>query len=519
MDTKSYGKAPQSLAIVGGGRTCKFFLKLFSLNVFTRSKVKVVGVYDTNPEGEGYLMARDMGIYTTTDLRELLRIEGLDAVIETTNSQAALHELIRLRPEHVGILELNIARWLLQFVAVDQKRRPLEQQVLFEKMISEFLIQQVTQRIVVLNTDFTIAEANAACLESIQKPRRDVIGAPCYSVIRGFNAPCASTDFGLTCPMLETIRTGRSARVIQPDLKADDPLSYSEIVTYPIKDPNGEIVRIIEIWRDISRDISSQWVQREKESRADLEKLIQEDRLISLGKLVASCVHEINNPIQGLITFSHIILDMLKEGQLASDDLDQLRNFAQLMTTELERCGSIVSGLLSFSRESSMEYRDTNLNEVLSAVLNLISHRIKLQDIELEVDLAPDISSIHGDANKLQQCFLNLIFNSIEAMTSGGHLKILSRPDPKEESVRVEICDTGTGIAEEDQDHIFDPFFTTKPMGKGTGLGLSIVYGVVKSHGGKVEVKSRVNEGTNFILHFPIHTGDWDILPHEEEGS
>jgi len=519
MDTSSYGKAPQNLAIVGGGRTCKFFLKLFSLAAFTRFKIKVVGVFDINPEAEGYRMARDMGIYTTTDLRELLQIEGLNAVIELTNSREVLYDLIKLRPENVGILELNIARWLLQFVAVDQKRRPLEQQILFEKMLSEFLIQQVTQRILVLNTDFTIAEANAACLESIQKRRKDVIGAPCYSIIRGFNAPCASTDFGLTCPMLETIRTGRSARVIQPDLKTDDPLSYSEIVTYPIKDPNGDIVRIIEIWRDISRDISSQWVQREKESRADLDKLIQEDRLISLGKLVASCVHEINNPIQGLITFSHIILDILKEGKLGPEDAEQLRKFAELMSTELERCGAIVSGLLSFSRESSMEYRDTNLNDVLTAVLNLIRHRIKLQDIELKVELAQDILSIHGDANKLQQCFLNLIFNSIEAMPSGGHLEIISRPDPKEESVRVEIRDTGVGISPEDLDHIFDPFFTTKPMGQGTGLGLSIVYGVVKSHGGKVEVKSRVNEGTIFILRFPIHTGDWIRLPHQEDAS
>ena len=514
MDTKLYGKAPQNLAIVGGGRTCKFFLKLFSLDVFTRFKIKVVGVCDIDPEAEGFRLAKEMGIFTTTDLRELLRLEHLDAVIESTNSREVLFQLIELRPERVGILELNIARWLLQFVAVDQKRRPLEQQVLFERMISEFLIRQVTQRILVLNIDFTIAEANAACLESIQKPRKEVVGSPCYSTIRGFKAPCASADYGLTCPMLETIRTGRSARVIQPDPKPDDPMAYSEIVTYPIKDPNGEIVRIIEIWRDISRDISSQLVQREKDCKADMDKLIQEDRLISLGKLVASCVHEINNPIQGLLTFSQIVLDMLDEGNLGPEETGQLRKFAELMSTELERCGNIVSGLLSFSRESSMEYRDTNLNDVLTAVLNLTRHRIKLQDIELKVELAPGILSIHGDANKLQQCFLNLIFNSIEAMPSGGRLEIISLLDEKEESARVEIRDSGIGISDEDLDHIYDPFFTTKPMGEGTGLGLSIVYGVVKSHRGNVRVESRVDEGTTFILEFPIRDGEEDRLPY-----
>jgi signal transduction histidine kinase len=238
--------------------------------------------------------------------------------------------------------------------------------------------------------------------------------------------------------------------------------------------------------------------------------LIQEDRLISLGKLVASCVHEINNPIQGLLTFSHLMLEMLKNEPVSVKDRRELQTFCELMSTELERCGDIVSGLLSFSRESQMEFRIIGLNDVLESVIQLTHHRMELQKIELQVDLPTELISIHGDTHQMQQCFLNLVFNAIEAMPSGGRLELRLHADTGAGRACVQIRDTGNGISEEDLDHIFDPFFTTKPMGEGTGLGLSIVYGVVKSHGGRISVSSRKGEGTKFVLFFPLGSPETD---------
>jgi len=235
-----------------------------------------------------------------------------------------------------------------------------------------------------------------------------------------------------------------------------------------------------------------------------LNKLIQEDRLISLGKLVASCVHEINNPIQGLLTFSHLIKKMLVTDALADTEVAELRAFAAIMADELERCGKIISGLLSFSRETHNAFKDISLNEVISTVVNLIRHRIELQDLTFRLDLTHEPLFVHGDRNRLQQCFLNLVFNAIEAMGPGGRLEIVSTYKTVERIAEVEIRDTGHGIPQKHLDHIYDPFFTTRTMGEGTGIGLSIVYGVVKSHQGEIKVHSRVGKGTTFTIQLPL---------------
>ena len=216
-----------------------------------------------------------------------------------------------------------------------------------------------------------------------------------------------------------------------------------------------------------------------------MNKMVQEDRMISLGKLVASCVHEINNPIQGLLTFSDLMARILARGDPQPEDLEQFQHFLSIMSKELERCGSIVSGLLSFSREIPLEYKSIDLNEVLDAVITLTRHKMELQNIRLVRNTHSGTLVVKGDNNRLQQTFLNLLFNAIEAMPEGGRLEITSLSNREKREALVEIKDTGCGIRKEYIDHIYDPFFTTKKEGEGTGLGLSIVYGVVNNHRGK----------------------------------
>jgi signal transduction histidine kinase len=226
--------------------------------------------------------------------------------------------------------------------------------------------------------------------------------------------------------------------------------------------------------------------------------------MISLGKLAASCAHEINNPIQGLLTFSDLMQDILTEGKPSLEDIEQFKNHLSFMSKELERCGNIISGLLSFAHESPREYKQIDLNEVLETVLALTRHKMELRNVDLTTQLYPGLLMIKGDDQELQQCFLNLIFNAIEAMPGGGQLRIISDLKHDNKKVRVEIQDTGYGISKENLEHIFDPFFTTKGEGKGTGLGLSIVYGVTKNHKGNIKINSKVKEGSSFVLTFPV---------------
>lgn len=507
-EDESIEYAPEKLAlnvaIVGGGRAGKFLLELFEKNTFPFLDVKIVGVCDINPDAEGLRLAQEMGIYTTHDFRDLFKIKGLDSVIEVTGSRDFLLELIRQRPKEVGVIEHNIGRLLRNFVMLDQSLKSAQQHMILKDMVTDFIMQHTNEPVVVLSPDFRILEANEAYLKAVNRSKPEVIGAYCYEISRGLSVPCSHLAPETGCPVEETLRTGQPAHRLNEHLTTGDKMMYCDFITYPVKDPNGEIVRVIEICRDITEELSLRITRRVDELRADLGKLAEEDRMISLGKLVASCVHEINNPIQGLLTFCRLMQKIMADRKPSPDDLEQFRSHLSLMSGELERCGNIVSGLLSFSRESAIEWKDIDLNEILQSVITLTRHKMELQNIDLDARLSSIPLIIRGDINQMQQCSLNLIFNAIEAMPQGGRLSVTSRLDPATKYAQLEIQDTGSGIPDENLNRIFDPFFTTKEEGKGTGLGLSIVYGVVKNHKGNIEVKSQMGKGSAFVLTFPI---------------
>ncbi len=371
------------------------------------------------------------------------------------------------------------------------------------EFVSDFLIQQTHERILVVNPDFTIAEANDPYLEAVGKSKDEVVGSYCYQISHGFSSPCSYRQPGTKCPMIETLNTGQSVQVIHEHVVSPDHTVYYDLVTYPVKDKSGKIIQVVEIWRDITQQLSSRLEKRVKALESDMKRLIQEDRMVSLGKLAASCVHEINNPIHGLVTFCDLMRNILEEGQPSQEELEKFKEFLSMMSTELQRCGDIISGLLSFSRESILETKNVDLNEVLRSIVKLTRHKMDLQGIDLRTSLCATPLVIKGDINQLQQCFLNLVFNAIEAMPHGGRLILISRIDESTDTIQVDIQDTGCGIPEENLGHIFDPFFTTKEEGEGTGLGLPIVYGIVKTHRGKIEVKSQEGQGSNFTLDFP----------------
>ena len=492
------------LAILGGGRACKFFLELMQNHSYNHLDIEIAGVCDINPDAEGLCYARELGVYTTDSLEKLLALKGLDGVMELTGSRDVLMELIRLRPKGLGVIEHNIGKILRNIFMRDRELRTSMNEAVLGKMAADFFMQQSNERISILNADFEIIEANEAYLKSAGKTKDEVIGAHCYEISHGLSAPCSSAQAGLGCPLLDTLRTGESAHVLHEHTFSAKEPTYCDLVTYPLRDQKGEVVRVIEVGRDLTDELAHRWENRVREIENNLKQIIQEDRLISLGKLVASSVHEINNPIQGLLTFSHLMEDMLRDREPSAQELDEFREYLSLMSGELARCGDIISGLLSFSRQTGMEYADIELNEILQQVVLLTRHKMELQQIQVEAAYHPVPVIIYGDVNQMQQCFLNLIFNAIEAMPEGGHLSIQCELNHAQSKAVVKIGDTGVGIPESERGHIFDPFFTTKQEGEGTGMGLSIVYGIVRNHGGTIRVDSREGAGTTFVMVFPL---------------
>lgn len=506
MDTKlNDNKNPLNVAVVGGGKTCKFFLEQLQQDLLPYLHINIVGVCDINDDAEGLVLAREMDIYTTDNYKDLFKIRDLDGILELTNSRDVLLELINLRPRRVGIIEHNIGQLMKSLFQVHQRLKQAEHQVMLEKMISDFVIHQVNEKVVILSPDFTVINANEAYLKTLNKTREEVIGANCYEVTFGLEVPCATSQTGIECPMVETLKTGQSSHVIFEHPNEDGHLMYSDLITFPVKDTQGKIHQVVEIWRDITKKLAPTWERRMDRMKSDINKLVQEDRMISLGKLVASCVHEINNPIQGLLTFSYLIKDTLEEGAPSAGTLEDIQRHIGIMCKELERCGLIVSGLLSFSRDASQKFLPTDLNEVVQSTITLTHHKMELQNIHLSLDLCKVPLIVYGASGRLEQCFLNLVFNAIEAMPDGGGLWIESRHDQQADQAIVRIKDEGCGIPDDVLGNIFDPFFTTKEPGEGTGLGLSIVYGVVKNHGGDIKVESQPQEGCCFELSFPVY--------------
>jgi PAS domain S-box-containing protein len=234
--------------------------------------------------------------------------------------------------------------------------------------------------------------------------------------------------------------------------------------------------------------------------RVSLEaQLAQSDKLSSIGLLAAGVAHEINTPLAVISSYAQMLTKQLRGDARLSPVLEKI-------TQQSFRAAEIANGLLNFSRTSTTEMRATNLNQVIRDTLSLLEHQFKTAQIHVDLDLAPNLPPIHGNAGKLQQVFLNLLLNAKEAMPSGGNLRVSTLVNGHVEAV---VSDSGAGIAPEHMKRIYDPFFTTKttpaPGAKrGTGLGLSVSYGIIQEHAGKIHVESSVGAGTTFHLEFPL---------------
>jgi len=234
--------------------------------------------------------------------------------------------------------------------------------------------------------------------------------------------------------------------------------------------------------------------------RVSLEtQLAQADKLSSIGLLAAGVAHEINTPLAVISSYAQMLSKQLRSDTRIGPVLEKI-------TQQSFRAAEIANGLLNFSRTSTTEFRETNLNQVIRDTLSLLEHQFKTAQIIVDLDLAENLPVIQGNPGKLQQVFLNLLLNAKEAMPGGGRLRVGTLANGHVEAV---VNDSGTGIAPEHLKRIYDPFFTTKTMPKpgdrrGTGLGLSVSYGIIQEHAGKIHVESAIGEGTTFHLEFPL---------------
>jgi signal transduction histidine kinase len=230
--------------------------------------------------------------------------------------------------------------------------------------------------------------------------------------------------------------------------------------------------------------------------RSELERrLVQADKLSSIGLLAAGVAHEVNTPLAVISTYAQMLAKQVSEDDQKSRLLDKIAK-------QTFRASEIVNSLLNFSRTSPAEFGDVDMNRILEETVSLVKHQLDQSRVEVRLEFEKDLPAISGNAGKLQQVFLNLVLNARDAMDSGGRLTLRTCSDGA--YARIDVSDTGQGISTDHLPRIYDPFFTTKVARKGTGLGLSVTYGIVQEHGGSIEVHSESGAGTLFHLEFPL---------------
>ncbi len=246
--------------------------------------------------------------------------------------------------------------------------------------------------------------------------------------------------------------------------------------------------------------------ERTEQLKAANQKLLQSDRLASLGKLSASVAHEINNPLSGVLNLSVLMQRILQDDGIPKGRVEEFRRYLSQIVSETTRVGRIVSDLLTFSRQSKPHVTRADVNGIVRTTLTLVAHKLEQAKIAVRLELQEDLPPVLCDSSQIQQVVMNLVMNGAEAMQGRGRgrLHISTRIAPGGTEVVLEVGDDGEGISPEDLPRIYDPFFTTKEGGKSIGLGLTVVYGIIAAHDGDIHVESARGLGTTFRVTLPL---------------
>jgi two-component system, NtrC family, sensor kinase len=340
----------------------------------------------------------------------------------------------------------------------------------------------------IVGKDYKIKKANAAIAQAANRNIKTIIGETCYKVFAGRSAPCENCQIS---------KVSQEAKVPAYEIHNTQNNRWYEVVSKPLlisgqdsSSRQADEIGILQIYRDRTETMQLQ------------NQLAHKEKLASIGQLAGGFAHEINNPLGGILVFSQMLLREIDPKSNHYQDVKEIENAAQ-------RCKTIVEGMLDFARQRPIRQtvESTDFHAAIESAVKFaqVGHN-KNNNIDFELNLTAAKHISQSDRNRLIQIILNLCTNSIQAMPSGGILKVSTKNFEKSGQyfIAITVKDTGSGIKKEHLEKIFDPFFTTKEPGQGTGLGLSIVHGIVQDLMGSINVESKISQGTSFTLEFPI---------------
>ena len=350
----------------------------------------------------------------------------------------------------------------------------------------------------VLDVRMSLAKPDARLAE-VRK--RAIIGAVIVALLAGL----VSALFILRVVRRPVKRLIRAAeRVASGDLDAEIPVegeneiaqlagAFNEM-THELRQARGSLTA----WSGV---LETRLQERTVELTRTQREVAHMEKTASLGRLAATVAHEINNPLGGILNYAKLTSRTLREGGPPEEVREEAERYLQLIQKEADRCGNIVRSLLMFARRNGSQMGPHAMQPIVDRALTLVRHHLEISGIQLERTPVEGDDNLTCDADQVHQALVALIVNAVEAMPSGGILRLGIRGAG--ESVRVSVSDTGVGIPPDALEHIFEPFFSTKDRQEGVGLGLAVVHGIVQRHGGRIEVESELLRGTTFHLILP----------------
>ena len=358
------------------------------------------------------------------------------------------------------------------------EQKMFQSQLQRERDFNQKILNATQSMILVLDTAGLISYANRRCFEAGYR-EEELIG---HRLVKWVE-PSHRNDFE---DALETTAHGQQVENLELRVKrSDGSMGHFSISLSPMRDESSQVNSVVVVMTDITDAALLQ------------AKLAHAEKMATIGRLVSGVAHEVNNPLAAILGFTDLLLENAEVPPSAREDL-------QIILHETQRTKEIVQDLLSFARQKPAQREAIQLNAILRQTIKLRSYDFASHGVEVSEEFDENLENAMGDAQQLQQVFLNILNNAYDAIQeSGNRGKIRIRTRRAVDCIEVAFIDNGTGVS--DPDRIFDPFFTTKQAGKGTGLGLSICYGIVRAHGGEILCWNNEGEsGSTFVVRLPI---------------
>ncbi len=391
--------------------------------------------------------------------------------------------------DEIGYLGTAFNKMLVTLEKREESNRKLFNEAIKSRAEWVSTFDAIQDFISIHDGDCSIVNINMALASHLGEKPESLIGKKCHEIYHEYVPGSFSSH---SCPITRAFKAGETVAEEATGLMGAD--RVFEVSAYPVKDKDGTVTACVHIARDITE---------EKELKG---RLLHSEKMSGIGQFISGIAHELNNPLTGIIGFSQILMEYPGEMRLGdkeiSDKLDKIHR-------ESLRSSRIVQDLLTFVRAGSLEKKFNDINQLIRETIELEEEALDKSNIKLEISFDEKIPGTMVDFYRIQQVFINLMTNAVDAMVSensGGTLSISTSIDG--DMIAVTFADDGPGIPEEILSQVFDPFFTTKAVGKGTGLGLSIVHGIIEEHGGSIDIK-RVEPGggTEFIVRLPVVEG------------